>query len=155
MGRKIRKVPANWEHPKKDNGSYQPMREEYYLDVLNEWLDDHNKWLDGTHEDLVKEPELKEKYPFYSMWGGNAPEVEYYQTRKYSDEELTHIQLYEDTSEGTPVSPVFAANEFEKLCEYAAEHCTTFGSFTASKEQWMKMLSDNFVYHQEGNAVFI
>ncbi len=141
MSRKLRKVPADWVHPQKEDGSYQPMFDEYYLDALNDWIDNHNKWQNGTHDDLVREPILKEEYPFYAMWNGNPPDVEYYHTKKYEPQELTHIQLYETTSEGSPRTPVFKADEFEKLCEYAAEHCTTFADCRATKEQWMKMLS--------------
>jgi hypothetical protein len=155
MGRELRKVPANWEHPKKANGNYHPMHEEYYGDALNEWLEENRKWTDGTHEDIVNDPDRKKEYPFYAMWNGTAPDPDYYRTVKYSDEELTHIQLYESTSEGTPCSPVFKADEFEKLCEYAAEHATTFADFKATKEEWMKMLGDGFVFHQKGNVTFM
>jgi len=155
MGRELRKVPANWEHPKNDNGSYQPMFNRFYGDALSEWLEEHQKWEAGTHEDLIDKPERKEEYPFYAMWGGNPPDVEYYQTKKYAPEELTHIQLYETTSEGTPKSPVFKADELEKLCEFAAENCTTFGSFKATKEKWMQMLKDDFVCHEQGNIMFM
>jgi hypothetical protein len=155
MSREIRKVPENWEHPKKSNGEYHPMHDEFYGDVLNEWIENNKKWADGTHQDLIDNPALKEEYPFFSMWSDDAPDVAYYQTVKYPAEQLTHIQLYEDCSEGTPVSPVFKADEFEKLCEYAAENCTTFADFKASKEDWMKMLEDGLVYHQQGNAIFL
>lgn len=155
MGRELRKVPANWEHPKNDNGKYKPMFKEFYGDALNEWLNNHNQWLDGTHPDLIEDPALKEIYPFYAMWGDGAPDVEFYQTKKYSDEELTHIQLYETTTEGTPISPVFEADEIEKLCEWAAENATTFASFKATKEEWKKRLEDNLVFHQMGNVMFM
>jgi len=155
MGRELRKVPAGWEHPKKDDGRYHPMFNEYYVDALNDWLKEHKQWEDGTHPDLVEKPERKQEYPFYAEWGGNPPDVEYYQTRKYTDEELTHIQLYETTSEGTPCSPVFKADEFDELCAWAADNCTTFASFKATKEEWKKMLSDGLVYAQSGNAMFI
>ena len=155
MGRELRKVPANWEHPKNENGVYMPMYEEFYNDALNEWLEDHKQWEDGTHPDIIRNPKLKDDYPIYAMWGGNPPDVDYYHTKKYSPEELTHIQLYESTSEGTPLSPLFKADEFEKLCEWAAEHATTFASYKATKEQWMQMLTDNFVCHQEGNIVWL
>lgn len=62
-------------------------------------------------------------------------------------------QLWETTSEGSPISPVFKT--IEELCIYAAENCTTFGSHKASAEDWRKMLDENFVRHQEGNMVFI
>lgn len=155
MGRELRKVPANWEHPKKEDGRYKPMHNKYYGDVINEWIKNHQMWEDGTHPDLIEDPKLKEKYPFYSMWDGKPPDVEYYQTKRYADEELTHIQLYETTSEGTPKSPVFRADEFEKLCEYAAKNCTTFAHFTATKEEWMQMLTDGLVFAKQGGAIFI
>ena len=126
----------------------------YYGDAFDSWLYEHHKWIAGTHEDLQNRPELKQEYPFYAMWGGNPPDVEYYQKRKYLPEELTHIQLYQNTSEGTPISPVFKLSEFEKLCEYAAENCTTFADFKATKEEWMQMLSNGLVCHKEGNVVF-
>lgn len=62
-------------------------------------------------------------------------------------------QLWETTSEGSPVSPVFAS--FEELCEWCAENATTFADFKATKEEWAAMLNDDFVYHQEGIFVFM
>lgn len=62
-------------------------------------------------------------------------------------------QLWETTSEGSPSSPVFST--LEMLCEWCADHATTFGSFTATKEEWMKMLKDDFVVHQEGRIMFL
>lgn len=155
MGRELRRVPADWKHPKRDNGKYQPMYEEYYLDVLDEWLGNHEKWEQGIHKAQIENPKLKEKYPFWAMWNGDAPDVAYYRTKKYTEEELTHIQLYEDTSEGTPLGPVFKADEFNELCEWAAENATTFGSYTATKERWAKMLKDGMVYHKTGNIMFL
>lgn len=43
MGRELRKVSANWEHPKKYDGSYQPMYNKYYGDRMKEWIEDHNQ----------------------------------------------------------------------------------------------------------------
>ena len=60
-------------------------------------------------------------------------------------------QLWETTSEGSPVSPVFAT--FDELCEWCADNATTFASFKATKEEWAKMLDDGFVYHKEGNII--
>lgn len=155
MGRELRKVPADWVHPKKEDGAWQPMFDEFYGDALEQWIKEHRQWDDGTHPDLQENPDLKDKYPFYAMYHGEPPDVNYYCTRKFKPEELTHIQLYETTSEGTPKGPVFKADELEKLCEWAAENATTFGSHKTTKENWMKMLNDGLVYHQEGNAIFI
>ncbi len=67
MGRELRRVPADWEHPVDEKGNYKPMFKGYYLDELNEWLKEHNLWESGEHPDIVNQPELKDEYPFYAM----------------------------------------------------------------------------------------
>ncbi len=62
-------------------------------------------------------------------------------------------QLWEDTSEGSPQSPVFAT--LEELCEWCEDNANTFGPYTATKEEWMQMLSEDFVHHTEGNITFM
>ena len=62
-------------------------------------------------------------------------------------------QLWETTSEGSPVSPVFAT--IEELCEWCADHATVFGRATATAAEWRGMLEADFVHHSEGNAIFI
>lgn len=149
MSRKIRKVPENWEHPKNDNGNYQPMYDKDYLTAITEWINDHNLWLKGEHPD--QKDGGRSNYKYFAEWDGNAPEIAYY--RPYKDDECTHYQLYEDTSEGTPISPVMAT--IDEIAEYAAKNCTTFADFKAGKEQWLRMLKDDFVHHSEGNVTFI
>lgn len=63
------------------------------------------------------------------------------------------FQLWETTSEGSPVSPVFTS--LEELCAWCADNATTFGSEKATKEEWLQMLGDGLVYHQAGNITFI
>lgn len=62
-------------------------------------------------------------------------------------------QLWETTSEGSPSSPVFAS--LDDLCEWCEKNATTFGSYTATKEEWKQMLTENFVYHKKGGVVFL
>ena len=65
-------------------------------------------------------------------------------------------QLWETTSEGSPVSPVF--DSLDKLCEWLEDGASTFGSSKATKEQWMKMLSaDLFIVEDKSmpGVVFI
>lgn len=145
MSREIRRVPADWEHPTQYDGSYQPQRATYYGDVLNKWLENHNLWEAGTHPDLIADPSLKTDYPFYALWNGDAPEIAYYRKHRYSEQELTHIQLYSTTTEGVPISPLFRADEMEQLCEYAAEHCYMFADLRGTKEQWMSLFKDGSV----------
>ena len=63
------------------------------------------------------------------------------------------FQLWETTSEGSPKSPVFKT--LEELCEWCVENATTFADNKATKEEWMKMLLDDHVYHKEGNVIFM
>jgi hypothetical protein len=64
------------------------------------------------------------------------------------------FQLWTTTTEGSPMTPVFSS--LEELCDYCEkEKVSVFGSSTATKEKWFKMLDDGFVYHKEGNAIFV
>jgi len=62
-------------------------------------------------------------------------------------------QLWETTSEGSPISPVFET--MDELCAWAEKNATTFGSARATKKRWRAMLEEDFVYHNEGNVVFL
>jgi hypothetical protein len=116
MGREIRRVPANWVHPKDERGRYQPMFDEDYEAAITEWIKNHELWMRREHPDQIKGHGTE--YSYYAEWNGNAPEVEYYRP-KWTDEERTHYQVYETVSEGTPVTPVFATKE--GLIEYLIE----------------------------------
>jgi len=59
-------------------------------------------------------------------------------------------QLWEDCSEGSPISPVFAS--LEELCAWAAENATTFGSYKATAVEWREMLDGGVVHHADGNG---
>ena len=61
-------------------------------------------------------------------------------------------QLWENVSEGSPQSPVFAT--LDELCEWCEENATTFADYRATKDEWKKMLEEDFVRHEEGNCVF-
>jgi len=63
------------------------------------------------------------------------------------------FQLWENTSEGSPISPVFKT--LIELCEWCEGNATVFGKEKATKDEWLKMLDSNFVYHKEGNIAFI
>lgn len=64
------------------------------------------------------------------------------------------FQLWETTSEGSPVSPVF--DSLESLCEWCEGNASTFGtSRRTSAAEWRRMLDEGFVYHEENGTVFI
>lgn len=62
-------------------------------------------------------------------------------------------QLWEDTTEGSPQSPVFAT--LYDLAVWCEEHATVFGDVKTTAKEWYSMLDNGFVYHQQGNAIFL
>jgi len=64
------------------------------------------------------------------------------------------FQLWTTTTEGSPMTPVF--NSLEELCDYCEKgKISVFGRSTGTKEEWMKMLSDEFVCYKEENIIFM
>ena len=112
MGREIRRVPADWEHPTNNLGHFQPLFDRDYENESKEWWEEATKWHAGDVSESDKE--YREKYPWYWEWGSNPPDKEYYRPA-WTEEEATHYQAYETVSEGTPKSPVF-----KTLAEMAA-----------------------------------
>ena len=115
MGREIRLVKKGWEHPKDEGGVYHPMYDDCYEDELNEWIDNHYKWIKGEHEDQLNN-ELCRKYKYYEEWGGRAPNIEYYRKEKWTKDDEMWYQVYENVSEGTPLTPAFKTKK--ELAEY-------------------------------------
>jgi hypothetical protein len=136
MGREVRRVTANWQHPKQADGRYQPMFDRTFAGAARAWLDEAIAWDNGIHEDLIRDPSLKAKYPFWWQWSGGPPDAAYY--RPEWSEEPTHFQMYEDTSEGTPISPVMETPEL--LARWLADTgASAFGDMTATYEQWLSV----------------
>lgn len=114
MGREIRKVPANWEHPLDDTDDFLPLYDRPYSQAIKEWIDNHLKWEAGTHPDQVAGTSMTR---YYAEWAGDPPQVAYYRP-DWAESTATWFQVYETVSEGTPVSPPFATQE--ELIEYLA-----------------------------------
>lgn len=107
MGREIRRVPADWEHPRDVYGHYIPLYDADFDEVEQKWVDDRALWLKGEHPDQVENANLIGTR--FAEWGGPSPDPESYRNRSWAAEEATHYQMYETVSEGTPLSPVFAS----------------------------------------------
>ena len=124
MGREIRRVPADWEHPKISKPdwrssrmveSLQPLFDRDYWTEAREWLDKAIAWDNGTDPDCAKH---KAAHPFYWQWSGNPPDPAYYRPKWTS--EPTHYQVYETVSGVTPVTPHFATKA--ELIDWLVEH---------------------------------
>jgi hypothetical protein len=123
MGREVRRVPKNWHHPK-CNGNYKPLYEGYKL-AAEEFLDLANK--EGLQEaiDYMGCPNKEDYMP------------------DWSDEEKTHLMMYEDTTEGTPISPAFKTPE--ELAQWLTDNgASAFGSTTGTYEGWLRVAGGGY-----------
>ena len=62
-------------------------------------------------------------------------------------------QLWETTTEGSPLSPVFAI--VEELAEWCAVNATVFAGVKAAKEEWLKMFAGETIHFELGSCVFV
>ena len=113
MGREVRKVPPNWEHPNNGYGHLQPMYDRTYDEAATEWMKEFDEFrADPKQQASALESDCK----YYWDWSSMPPDKKYY--RPYSAESATWFQLWETVSEGTPVSPPFATAD--ELAQYLA-----------------------------------
>jgi len=158
MGREIRRVPPNWQHPENEHG-FKPLHDQSYLEALNEWLENHRQWEAGTHRDL-SDGVSKVVYPHYAYWGGNAPDVESYRP-EWKPGEATWWQVYETVSEGTPVTPPFATQQ--ELVEYLVTEGDFWdqrrrkeGVVSVPCQPWTRKQAESFVFgHQWAPSMVI
>lgn len=157
MGREVRRVPKNWEHPKRKDGSYQPLYDEDFEAAATEWMANAILWAQGKHPDQNDEWARKNGVPaFYWQWSGEPPDEEYHRP-SWSEESRTHLQMYENTSEGTPISPVMETPE--ELARWLADNgASAFANMTATYEQWLAVCKGGYapsavaVVHADGTG---
>jgi hypothetical protein len=116
MGREIRMVPPNWNHPVVDlhhGEGFQPMFDETFAEAMKEWKEGFAEWESGKRPSyFINDEDSKDME--YHEYSGGPPNRKYY--RPWKDEEATWYQVWETVSEGTPVTPPFATKE--ELIEY-------------------------------------
>ena len=123
MGREIRMVPESYEHPKYDNGGLKAL----FNGV--EYKSDKAEFMG-----IVSEEGLQEAIEYMG-----CPDKDSYMSNT-NPIENTHFMMFETTSEGTPLSPAF--KEPEELARWLADNnASSFGSSTATYEQWLGMIT--------------
>lgn len=139
MGREIRRVPPDWQHPKNEKGDYIPMHDFSYREQAEEWRENEAAWNRGEFPDYA---DAEAQKLTYTDWAGEHPDERDYMP-DWPDEQRTHYQMYEDTSEGTPISPVFASPE--EVARWCADNgASAFGGQTASYEHWLRVARGGF-----------
>lgn len=133
MGREIRMVPPNWEHPKGNNSGYKSLYDQDYPSAVIEWKKGYLLWEQGEHPDQEKGCE-------YWDYFGTTPDEDIY--RPVFEEEATWFQVYETVSEGTPVTPPFATKE--ELVDYLVEN-GDFWDQSRGDGGWERKNAESFV----------
>jgi hypothetical protein len=164
MGREVRKVPANWVHPRDQRGNHIPLFGRSYAKETADWDEGERQWKagfrsqtvwhdgGGYHEEWIpKEPEYHEaricddgryRVMTYADWAGARPAMSDYMP-DWPNELRTHLQMYETTSEGTPISPVMDTPE--ALARWLADNnASAFANMTATYEQWLATINRGF-----------
>jgi hypothetical protein len=120
------KVPKNWIHPQNAIGNYIPLcKASIFVKVRKAWEEAvKTKPAHLTIEDWFGEPE-----PVFST-------EEY--TPNWAPEEMTHFQLYETVTEGTPQSPVMES--LEELADWLSVNQDYWKKHNLTKEKWLTML---------------
>lgn len=133
MGREVRMVPPDWEHPKNVHGYYKPLRGGLYQDYHNEREADIAMYM---KERGYTRPQAEE---YVGMPGYQEDEF----MPVFAEGTATHYRMYENTSEGTPISPACATKE--ELARWLADNkASAFGSNTATYEQWLGTIEQGY-----------
>lgn len=147
MGREVRMVPQGWEHPRDSSGRYRPLHEGGNLAALQkEWDEDKAQWLQGKQRDWSSDG-YKDKGPAYAdmsfdEWDGPRPSAADYMP-EWEESELTHLMMYENTSEGSPISPAFETPE--ELARWLADNgASAFAGMTATHDEWLSVARSGY-----------
>ena len=144
MGREVRRVPKDWEHPKNEEGRYIALFDNTgsFAESDEEWMEGWEKWQQGLCKQYGEDekwgpidPECK--HMRYSDYAGSRPSPDDYMPN-WPEDKRTHLMMYETTTEGTPISPAFETPE--ELARWLDDNnASAFGHMTATYEQWLGM----------------
>lgn len=94
-------------------------------------------WAMGSHPDQVNDEDRECSYEEQE----GPPPVESDYMPFWEESKKTHYQMYEDTTEGTPISPVM--DSAEKLALWLVENgASAFAGRTADYGWWMGAIED-------------
>ena len=113
MGREVRMVPPDWEHPKDESGNLIPLHGGSFGKKFVSWKIGKDRWEKGfvwgyDEKDWV--PKDESCIGTWEEWEGPEPLESKYMP-DWPESERTHFQMYETTSEGTPISPPMESQE--------------------------------------------
>jgi hypothetical protein len=149
MGREVRRVRGDWRHPRDERGRHVPLFGRSYRAEREEYDEEAARWAAGFIRGYPRlgerdwEPRAGRQLAMtFEEWHGEPPRPEEHMP-DWPEEERTHFQMYETTTEGTPISPVMATPEL--LARWLADHhASASGSQPATYEQWLRVCRGGF-----------
>ena len=140
MGREVRKVPKDWQHPKDARGRFRPLFEGcMYTEAKDDFDEELRKW--NARKCDVPEPSYYDDHNF-DDWHGSEPDPAWYMP-DWPEKEKTHFMMYENTSEGTPISPAFKTPE--ELAHWLADtKASAMAGQGAPYEDWLRVCYGGF-----------
>jgi len=115
-----------------------------YSEHVAEWNEEFAHWNNGEVLDYSTWPEQRTfkskegsaiECESFEEWYGKRPLQSEYMP-EFLDGTATMLMMYENTSEGTPISPPFETPE--ELARWLADNnASAFGGMTATYEQWL------------------
>jgi hypothetical protein len=134
--RELRRVPKDWAHPRMANGHYLPLFNEPYERAIEKWIAARDNFAKGLDEDGMPLSE-EAKGCTFEDWHGSEPQPDEYRPN-WPEETMTHFQMYETCSEGTPISPVLESPE--AVARWCADNrASAFGDNVAPYEWWLRV----------------
>lgn len=134
--RSLRRVPLKWEHPKDKEGNYIPLydRSKYPL------------YTEEEIQEMIEDGSLSSREKLEAWF---APDFSNVPT-----EELG-ICAYENTTGGTPISPVFpdTPEGQSELLSYLSENQTVFAHIKSGPEGWAAILFGDAIVNLDRGSV--
>ncbi len=144
MSREVRRVPADWQHPREGydgKGFYRPLYDEDFKAAAASWKAEFAEW-ESRGPVWQEAAAYSAGHLEYWEQGGNPPDRREYRPA-WTDAERTHYQLYEAVTAGTPLSPPCASPE--ELAEWLAGNgIQAYPGFplgaVAGHEEWLAII---------------
>jgi hypothetical protein len=157
MGREVRRVPKDWKHPVYDRdtapyqtliGKHRALFSGFDPEEQVAWDEGARKWAEGLRPDGDEWVRYEERplidrgrHDTWENWTGARPNRSDFMPT-WNEEELTHLMMYETTTEGTPISPAFETGR--ELARWLADNnASSFGDRTAPYETWFAWIEQD------------
>jgi hypothetical protein len=142
MGTAVRRVPSDWAHPRDESGRYLPLRDGLDFErQARQWDENAAKWQQGLRraQDADDWEPIKGDLQAmtYSEYEGPRPDPREY-TPPWPAAQCTHWQMYEEVTEGTPISPVCASPE--GLARWMADYDTNGRGGALNYWDWLAFI---------------